>query len=236
ITKIVNSLSAKIEMGAPMICIYLLGLPDHYTSHIFAPFYWQAFHVTLLKQGNQVIGVSPVSDYIFYPAELDSICLYDWVAHNKRVKKTKSKKLAAVKDDELQSHTDSGSDDDKLLQADVKDASKQMLFDFVSEHLLANSHCTHWLPKHAALIPNFIGSTLPRSDQGNHEYYCSAMLALFKPWCMGCDLKQEDELWNDAFTKYSFGTRSTQLMHNMNICYECLDTQDDFHAQMKKNV
>ncbi|KAF8223392.1 hypothetical protein L208DRAFT_1517571, partial [Tricholoma matsutake] len=108
ITKIIDSLSAKIEMGAPMICMYLLGLPDHYTSHIFAAFYWQAFvsnarslctphsehdaeHVTLLKQGNQIIGVSPVSDYIFRPAELDSICLYNWVAHSKRVKKTKSK-------------------------------------------------------------------------------------------------------------------------------------------------
>ncbi|KAF8228609.1 hypothetical protein L208DRAFT_1290466 [Tricholoma matsutake] len=87
ITKIVNSLTAKLEMGTPMICIYLLGLLDHYTSHMFTPFYWQSFvsnaqspwppqddtlegkqdteNITLFKQGNQVVGMSPVSDYIF---------------------------------------------------------------------------------------------------------------------------------------------------------------------------
>ena len=42
-TKVVNLLSAKIEMGAPMICMYLLGNPDHYTNYSFVPFYWQSF-------------------------------------------------------------------------------------------------------------------------------------------------------------------------------------------------
>ena len=35
-TKIVNLLSAKAEMGSPMICMYLLG--NYYTSHTFVPF------------------------------------------------------------------------------------------------------------------------------------------------------------------------------------------------------
>ena len=42
-TKIVNCLSAKMEMGSPMICLYLLDNPDHYSSHVFVPFYWQSF-------------------------------------------------------------------------------------------------------------------------------------------------------------------------------------------------
>ncbi|KAF8229179.1 hypothetical protein L208DRAFT_1222691, partial [Tricholoma matsutake] len=106
ITKIVNSLSAKMEMGAPMICMYLLGFPDHYTSHIFVPFYWQSFvsnarsldmagakheteHVTLFKKGDQIVAMSPVSDYIFWPAELESISLYDWISCSKHLKKAK---------------------------------------------------------------------------------------------------------------------------------------------------
>jgi len=65
-TKIVNLLSTKMEMGSPMICMYLLGNPDHYTDHDFKPFYWQSYvtearrawhpdeheftdHVTLIK-------------------------------------------------------------------------------------------------------------------------------------------------------------------------------------------
>ena len=42
-TKIANLLSAKAEMGAPMISMYLLGNPDHYTDHKFVTFYWQPF-------------------------------------------------------------------------------------------------------------------------------------------------------------------------------------------------
>ena len=42
-TKIVNSLSAKMEIGSPMACMYLLGNPDHYTDQQFVPFYWRTF-------------------------------------------------------------------------------------------------------------------------------------------------------------------------------------------------
>ncbi|KAF8239222.1 hypothetical protein L208DRAFT_1238427, partial [Tricholoma matsutake] len=42
-TKIVNLLSAKLELGSPMICMHLLGHPDHYTSHKFVTFYWQSY-------------------------------------------------------------------------------------------------------------------------------------------------------------------------------------------------
>lgn len=42
-TKIVNSLSAKLEIGSPMDSMYLLGNPDHYTNFDFVPVYWQSF-------------------------------------------------------------------------------------------------------------------------------------------------------------------------------------------------
>jgi hypothetical protein len=43
ITKIINSLSAKGDIGGPMIGLYLLDNPDHYASYTFVPFYWQSF-------------------------------------------------------------------------------------------------------------------------------------------------------------------------------------------------
>jgi len=79
-TKIVNMISAKIEMGAPMISMYLLGNPGHYMDHEFISFFWQPFvteaerefrdnldpmKVTIVKQKGRIIGVSPVFDYIF---------------------------------------------------------------------------------------------------------------------------------------------------------------------------
>ena len=92
--KVVNLLSAKMEMGAPMICMYLLDNPDHYTDHTFIPFYWQSyvteacsyFTVALIKCKGCIVGLSPVFDYIYCPAELQNVTLYDWIAQFKHVK------------------------------------------------------------------------------------------------------------------------------------------------------
>lgn len=105
-TKIVNSLSVKLEHGGPMINMYLLRNPDHYCSHNFGHCYWQAFVTTarilwasstmtdmsselqekavklsVVKQGKQVVGLSSVMDYIWRPHELESLTLYDWLGN-----------------------------------------------------------------------------------------------------------------------------------------------------------
>src|SRR6202035_2632454 len=48
-TQIVNTLTAKLEIGGPMASLYLLGNPDHYTSHTFVPFYWKNYVREVLK-------------------------------------------------------------------------------------------------------------------------------------------------------------------------------------------
>ncbi|KAF8229335.1 hypothetical protein L208DRAFT_1162142, partial [Tricholoma matsutake] len=97
-------LSVKLELGGPMINMYLLDNPDHYCSHKFGNLNWKSFvttsqnsgmadeptsdeinphnkppTVTVLKQGEKVIGLSPVTDYIWRPHKLESLSLYDWV-------------------------------------------------------------------------------------------------------------------------------------------------------------
>ncbi|KAF8802940.1 hypothetical protein BYT27DRAFT_7030784, partial [Phlegmacium glaucopus] len=105
-SKIVNSLSAKLEIGSPMASMYLLGNPDHYTNFNFVPIYWQSFvrevrnsweqahsqilntdivhgypeKLTIFKRNGCVIGFSPVHDYVYRPAQLHSMCLYDWIS------------------------------------------------------------------------------------------------------------------------------------------------------------
>lgn len=112
-TKVANLLSARSEMGAPMISMYLLGNPDHYTDHLFIPFYWQQYvqqaqrdftdadsaasaggqqKVTIIKKKGRIIGLSPIHDYIHRPQEADDICLYDWVRCYKREKMRTNKK------------------------------------------------------------------------------------------------------------------------------------------------
>jgi len=116
-TKVVNLLSAKMEMGSPMICMYLLGNPDHYTDHTFIPFYWQSFvakaqqpfdsqnlepphKVTLVQKRRKIIGISPVFDYMYHSPALHYMCLYEWITCCTQVKISK-KKLKESKKDEL---------------------------------------------------------------------------------------------------------------------------------------
>jgi len=85
LTKIVNALTAKLEIGGPMASLYLLGNPDHYTDKNFVVFYWKSYVTEVLKAWKQdgdvqsdkvillknvdgeFIGLSTVDDYIYRP-------------------------------------------------------------------------------------------------------------------------------------------------------------------------
>jgi hypothetical protein len=101
------------------------------------------------------------------------------------------------------------------------------------EHPFHETHVTVLKPLNQTSAVNFIGPILPRCDQGDREFYCLTMLALFKPWRTGLHLKMEKKSWDETFNEHDFTKRQTQLMRNFNIKYECYDARDDFHAQMK---
>jgi len=85
-----------------MICMYLLGNPDHYTDHQFIPFYWQSFvsearhafdtenlepqKVALIQKRGKIVGISPVFDYTYRSHGLQHLSLYEWVTRCKQVK------------------------------------------------------------------------------------------------------------------------------------------------------
>ena len=108
IIQIVNSLTAKMEIGGPMASLYLLGNPDHYTSHKFVTVYWKNYvrevmnvwkldyneennseipeKILLQKKNNMYVGVSSVCDYIYRPKNFENTTLYEWIQMAKRVK------------------------------------------------------------------------------------------------------------------------------------------------------
>ncbi|KAM6491249.1 hypothetical protein JOM56_013488 [Amanita muscaria] len=224
-TKLVNNIGTKMELGSPMISMYLLGNPDHYTSHKFTPFYWTQFvqeamsawtvpsehappadllsnnKIVIIKKNNRVIGLSPVYDYMFRSTALNNMDLFTWISHCNRIKRKATP--AAQRDvvNEMFSIEDSGlpeqKEDDKLERPDH---SKSHTLMFTNEHPLFASHATRCVA--------------PDDVKGDREYYCATMLTFFKPWRSGCDLKAADESWDDAFVTYS---------------------QDDFHAQMRNS-
>ena len=280
INKIVNALSTKIEMGAPIVCMYLLGNPDRYTNHTFIPFYWHSFiyeaqkawepvdsstqtdKVTIVRTEKQIVGLSPVYDYIYRPSELDDMNLYDWVLHCKHRKYNKGNRnnkytpedsnkaeftnehaeLTGNSDRSSNSNSE-GSDDEEYYtsESDVDDefiprSLPQNTYRFKNKHPLYGTHVVIQQPLKTTAVINFIGHILPRCDQGDREFYCLTMLALFKPWRTGLDLKIKAKSWDDTFNNHKFTIRQNQLTQNFNIKYECSDARDVFHAQRKAGV
>jgi hypothetical protein len=139
-TKVANLLSAKAEMGAPMICMYLLGNPDHYTSHSFVPFYWQNYvaevrrifdemsedqpKMMLIKKKGKILGLSPVQDYVHRAPELEHVSLYEWIRCYKR-EKLRQRKRRPTMDENTGAADITPEDDDAASAGDEWDSSFQ---------------------------------------------------------------------------------------------------------------
>ena len=52
ITKVVNALTAALEIGGPMVSMYLLKHPDHYTSHQFRLCHWWGYVLEVMQTWN----------------------------------------------------------------------------------------------------------------------------------------------------------------------------------------
>jgi hypothetical protein len=89
-----------MEIGGPMACLYLLGFPDHYTSHKFVTVYWRNYVRETLKswrseedleqimpekvviqksQSGEYVGFSSVHDYMYRPKMYEDKTLYEWI-------------------------------------------------------------------------------------------------------------------------------------------------------------
>ncbi|THU95718.1 hypothetical protein K435DRAFT_587196, partial [Dendrothele bispora CBS 962.96] len=262
VTQMVNLLSVRMELGAPMICMFLLDNPDHYASHNFKPFHWSRYN-------GRMFGLSRVYDYIYRPSELENMSLYDWIRKCERVRIPKSNKnyrlekdLCDIEVEEYGHEFEYSSDPDSDMSEDEIDTDTEPqhkknvfhqemdenslptpaaktnlsrnLFPFVHGHPLADSHAIELSTEDKEIVPNFIGPGLPRRDKGDWEYYCMTMLVFFRPWHSGKDLKQVNESWDESFLNYKFTERSCDIMNTFQLRYQCLDSRDDFRAQRNR--
>jgi hypothetical protein len=123
VRKMVNSMTAKMEIGSHMASMYLLGNPDHYASHTYVPFFWRSYvqfvrahwseadpklesdthdkdeRVPLGKQDGQIIATSTVDDYRYRPAVYEHVNLFEWIQCSE--KKLRTKKERAMFEEEV---------------------------------------------------------------------------------------------------------------------------------------
>ena len=121
VIQMVNSLTSKMEIGGPMACLYLLGNPDHYTSHKFTVVYWKNYvgevlsswrsendmqdiapeKLVLQKSNGKYVGFTAVHDYIYRPQVFENKSLYEWVQMSVKCKAPSKKHDPVDSDDEL---------------------------------------------------------------------------------------------------------------------------------------
>ena len=121
VIQMVNSLTSKMEIGGPMACLYLLGNPDHYTSHKFTVIYWKNYvgevlsswrsdddmqdivpeKLVLQKRNGKYVGFTAVHDYIYRAQVFEKKTLYEWVQMSVKCKAPSKKHDPIDSDDEL---------------------------------------------------------------------------------------------------------------------------------------
>lgn len=251
--KVINAVGVKLEIGAPMAAMFLLGNPDHYSSHTFVNFPWKLYvrrarsvfrdeksemieeepeSVLIKNVRGKLVGSSPVHDYVYRPVEYGAMSLYDWVRLSRR-SPLRSGGCSRVVDAEGQEEPNPN-ERDELDDAASESKRSRKLLEFLKPHPLMSTHGVLCVTKDTGrTVPNFTGGAVPRKDKGDTEYYSATMLAFFKPWRTGGDLRTKMQTWTDAFTSYAFKSRELEVMRNFNVQYECLDARDDFSSKLR---
>ncbi|KDR72198.1 hypothetical protein GALMADRAFT_74037, partial [Galerina marginata CBS 339.88] len=190
---------------------------------------------------------SNVSDYIHRPHKFERTNLYNWVQGSSKQSRSKAdikafKFLLRHFDVPTGQHGLGDVDLDEIPEdlRDKSEQSRQLILQrylnqaFHQDHPQFLSHyCSFNRQRLRAMVPNFLGGGLPRSDEGDREFYCSTMLTLFKPFRHGTEVIGANNNWDTTFTEHVFTGRELELMKNFNLRYECLDARDDHSAKRK---
>ncbi|KAH8103154.1 hypothetical protein BXZ70DRAFT_875874, partial [Cristinia sonorae] len=173
IVKVVNALTSRSEIGAPMACLYLLNHNDHYKSHKFSLCYWRMYlrkvmkafpeentdegeleeKVVIQKQSSTslhtstpYVGISSVMDYIHRPISMENTSLYDWIrrAEKKTTKQIKSaKQLSQI--DSIRNHRWVGRRVEFLVKCDELIEYEDNHKDEIDQANLETEHQTDWV-------------------------------------------------------------------------------------------
>ncbi|OCH89706.1 hypothetical protein OBBRIDRAFT_732172, partial [Obba rivulosa] len=251
LTKIVNALTAKQELGGPMVCSYLLGFPDHYKSHRFKVVYWRSYvkdacsiddlaanpssdladdpdKVALGHARGQVIEIRKVNDYVYRPESYRWHSLYQFlVSTDIRATKSNVSASGAPFSDVSDDSDDNDDHDESGTQHRERSAPYER---FLPAHPQYADRAVFPVRTERHYILNFVGGSMPRPDRGDHEFYCATMLTLFVPWRTGSDLKQGFATWTEAFAFWQprLDLLALSIIKNFNALHECRDERDRF--------
>ncbi|KAH8101941.1 hypothetical protein BXZ70DRAFT_869315, partial [Cristinia sonorae] len=242
-TRIVNTITAKQQVGGPMVMHEMSGRPDHYTSHEFRNIHWYSYvrkialdtnttisrkecnrdqedeSVTIQTTDSNIVPFSRIDDYIHRPDQFNRFSLYQYVT------RTWSQRLTTSQ----AKHCDVQFGGGSYYSTASPPLITKVSFRFRPRHPLWASHGVFVIKDGVKVVPMYVGGKMPRRDHGDRELYCMTMLTLFAPggWRHGRDLKHGHSTWDAAFRATRFEQYASEAMDHMNELYECYDARDD---------
>lgn len=93
-------------------------------------------------------------------------------------------------------YVDEDNNNEESLHSSMRQYSR-----YLPDHPKATTHTRAHRSENHNMLPNIVGSWLPRRDGEEHTkpYYFAAMLAFLKPWRELDELKENSESWESAF-------------------------------------
>ncbi|KAF6751744.1 hypothetical protein DFP72DRAFT_745137, partial [Ephemerocybe angulata] len=129
--------------------------------------------IDIRKSDGTVSARTILDDYLYRPPAYEAVCLYDWVRYytKRTTPKRKAKKPKIdIDPEEVEEAEESNS------EFSTTPTGKQSSYmKFSPEHPQFETHEVRCNFKKDAPLPTWLGGTVPRSDQGDREYYCMTM-------------------------------------------------------------
>ncbi|KAJ3544805.1 hypothetical protein NMY22_g2652 [Coprinellus aureogranulatus] len=259
ILKMANSLAGKIEIGGPMAAMYLLGNPDHYSSHSFVPLYWRSFVNYVSKEWANTLAhldespAEPRQISNSYELDFDSDVEGDVPQCDSEEGDEEDEDMVVLMRQGNRILSKCSVDDYRMrptelsnvclydwIQCSVRKPIKGLksipthLLEYEEPHPLRNTHrILYDVQRVKTVVPNLLGGYIPKKDGDDREFYCTTMLTLFAPWRTGLELRASNETWEAAYERHTFSPHHTKIIANINVRYECYDARDDYHHQMR---
>jgi len=180
-----------------MALMYLLGNPDHYTSHMFIPFWWKSYVSDVMRywslensshskpdieNNTHKINQSEVledsdNDNVLIGLE-DGIFVGTSNVDDYKYQPDIYQDMTLYEWIQTSHRRRATKKEIEALQRGTKSWSQYL--PFKEGHPLRFSHLVKCNSEcQTTVVPNIVGGPLPRFDQGDQEYYCCTMLTLF---------------------------------------------------------
>ena len=180
------------------------------------------FQIQTTDNGEKYVLVNTRIDYQYRCANLNQMCLYDFVSklYKKKMNAADVKYLskAAESTEEETSQRGRPAHPRFLFQKNHPQATTHLLMKYSENH-----------------VPILYGPQIPRSDRDDtRERYCRALLTLFVPWRTIADLCNARQTWEEAFQsrKNFISARSWNIIENVQLLHECKKERDEHLLQV----